>query len=110
MIEHISKHTIYYYHLVLLHLAIYSTIIDSHLLLSELHLEDAALALDILDELDIELTAVGMANLGSEGLGGLPAGRSARSSLLHHAVDLLQRQTLGLGDQEVSVDKSASTL
>ena len=36
---------------------------------------------------------------------GSPPCRGARSSLLHHLVDLLQGQTLGLGDEEVGVDK-----
>lgn len=44
----------------------------------------------------------------SEGGGWLPASRSTGSRLLHHAVDLLQRQTLGLGDEEVGVDEGAS--
>lgn len=37
-----------------------------------------------------------------------PLGRSARGGLLHHLVDLLQSKTLGLGDEEVGVDKGAS--
>ena len=45
---------------------------------------------------------------GSEGGGRLPLGRGAGSGLLHHLVDLLQRQTLGLGDQEVGVDPGSS--
>lgn len=49
-----------------------------------------------------------MAHLSSKGGSGLPAGRSTGSGLLHHLVDLLERQTLGLGDQEVGVDESAS--
>ena len=40
-----------------------------------------------------------------EGLGWAPLGGSARRGLSHHLVDLLKRQTLGLGNQEVSVDE-----
>lgn len=38
-----------------------------------------------------------------------PLGRSARGGLLHHLVDLLQGQALGLRDEEVGVDKGAGT-
>lgn len=44
--------------------------------------------------------------LGKGGMG-LPLGRVAGGGLLHHLVDLLQRQSLGLRDQEVRVDKGA---
>lgn len=63
-------------------------------------------ALNILDKVLVE---VGTSALGgSKGGSGLPLGGSTGSSLLHHLVDLLQRQALGLGDEEVGVDKSAS--
>lgn len=52
---------------------------------------------------------LGEAHLGGEGGLGLPLGGSARSGLLHHLVDLLQGETLGLGNQEVGVDESAGT-
>lgn len=42
-----------------------------------------------------------------EGGSGLPLGRSPGGGLLHHLIDLLERETLGLGDEEVSVDKGA---
>ena len=71
-----------------------------------MRLEDAALSLDVLDDLHVELAAVGMADGGGEGLVGDPLGGGTGSSLLHHAVDLLERQTLGLGNKEVGVDKS----
>ena len=37
----------------------------------------------------------------------LPSGRGAGRGLLEHAVDLLERQALGLGDEEIRVDKGA---
>jgi hypothetical protein len=43
----------------------------------------------------------------SEGVSGLPLGGGTRSSLSHHLVDLLERQTLGLGNKEVGVDESS---
>jgi hypothetical protein len=36
-----------------------------------------------------------------------PLGRGSGSGLLHHLVNLLERQTLGLGNEEVSVDEGA---
>lgn len=39
---------------------------------------------------------------------GLPASGGTGGSLLHHLVDLLEGKTLGLRDEEVSVDESAS--
>ena len=36
---------------------------------------------------------------------GDPFGRCTRSSLLHHLVDLLQGESLGLGDEEIGVDE-----
>lgn len=44
---------------------------------------------------------------GGERLAGNPLGRGAGSRLLHHLVDLLEGQTLGLGDQEVGVHEGA---
>jgi hypothetical protein len=35
----------------------------------------------------------------------LPLGRGTGGGLLHYFVNLLQSETLGLGDQEVGVDK-----
>lgn len=46
-------------------------------------------------------------DLRGKSLMGLPLGGSAGSSLLHHLVDLLQGQALGLGNQEVGVDQGA---
>ena len=43
----------------------------------------------------------------SKGLVWNPLGGSSWSRLLHHAVDLLKGETLGLWNQEVSVDESA---
>jgi hypothetical protein len=50
-------------------------------------------------------STLGEGSLG-EGVSGLPLGRSTRRSLSHHLVDLLKRQTLGLGNKEVGVDES----
>lgn len=54
------------------------------------------------------LQVVTSAHLSGKGGSGLPAGRGTGGGLLHHLVDLLEGQTLGLGDQEVGVDESAS--
>lgn len=50
---------------------------------------------------------VGETHLVREGGVRGPLGRSARGGLLHHLVDLLQGQALGLWDEEVGVDKGA---
>lgn len=58
--------------------------------------------------LDVLLDGLlGHAHLG--GVGGVrhPLGRVAGSGLLEHLVDLLESETLGLGDEEVGVDKAA---
>ena len=70
------------------------------------NLVDASLALHILDKLDIELSVL-CTHLRSERPGGLPLARRARRRLLEHLVDLLERQTLGLGHEEVRVHKGA---
>jgi hypothetical protein len=62
-----------------------------------MRLEVAALSLDILDVLHVKLAAVGVAYGEGEGLVGNPLGRGTGSGLLHHAVDLLKRKTLGFG-------------
>lgn len=69
-------------------------------------LEDGALALDILD-VEVQLLAL-EAHLRSEGAVWLPLGGGTRGGLGHHLVDLLEGQALGLGNQEESVDESAS--
>lgn len=45
------------------------------------------------------------------GIGGgrLPLGRGARGGLLHHLIDLLEGEALGLGDDEVGEQKGAGT-
>lgn len=53
------------------------------------------------------LTMLGHAHLVGESGSRSPASRVARSDLLEHLVDLLERQTLGLRNEEVSVDASA---
>ena len=66
----------------------------------------AALALDILDDIGVEHALVGETHLGREGGRGLPLGGGAGRRLLQHAVDLLEREALGLGDQDVGVDEA----
>jgi hypothetical protein len=51
------------------------------------------------DDLDIASTG--------EGLVRSPLGRGSGSGLLHHLINLLERETLGLGNEEVSVDEGA---
>lgn len=67
-----------------------------------IHLESRATALNILNHVLVK--EVTTRNLGGESGGGLPLGRQAGGSLLHHLVNLLERQTLGLGNKEVGVD------
>lgn len=50
---------------------------------------------------DLDITSIG------EGLVRSPLSRGSGSGLLHHLVNLLERQTLGLGNEEVSVDEGA---
>jgi len=74
---------------------------------TEEHLEDASLALDVLDDLGVELVALLHADLGGKGLVRLPLGRGTWRGLSHHLVDLLESKTLGLWDEEEGVDKGA---
>jgi len=67
---------------------------------------DGTLALHILDDLGVELSLLGDTHLRCKGGGWLPLGGCTWSSLLHHAVDLLERQALGLGDEDVGVDQA----
>lgn len=53
------------------------------------------------------LSLLVQSDIGSKGAVRLPLGGSARSSLFHHLVNLLKGKTLGLGDEEVGVDKGA---
>lgn len=62
-------------------------------------------AVGILSMLNSVLLSVSL--LGSKGIVRSPLGGVARVGLLQHGIDLLQRQTLGLGDQEVSVNEAA---
>ena len=43
-----------------------------------------------------------------EGGSGLPLSRGTWGRLLHHLVNLLKRQALGLGDEEVGIDECRS--
>ena len=73
-----------------------------------MRLFDGSTTLDVLDDLGVESTLLGDTHLSSEGGGGLPASRVAGVGLLHHLVDLLKSKTLGLVDEEVSVDEASS--
>lgn len=53
------------------------------------------------------LLLVGLGSAGGEGLGGNPLSRGTGSGLLHHLVNLLEGETLGLRDEEVGVDEGA---
>ena len=70
-------------------------------------LEDTSLALDVLDNLGVKLVTLLHTNGRGKGLVWLPLGRGTWSGLLHHFVNLLESKTLGLWDEEVSVDKGA---
>nr|POF13961.1 hypothetical protein CFP56_02985 [Quercus suber] len=50
---------------------------------------------------------VAVAELVDPEVAGLPAGAVARADLLHHAVDLLEGEGFGLGDEEVGEDGAA---
>jgi hypothetical protein len=67
--------------------------------------ESASTTLDVL-ELGVQLAI--LHNGRGVGGSGLPLGRSARGGLLHHLVDLLEGEALGLRDEEVGVDEGAS--
>lgn len=69
-------------------------------------LNSRARALDILDDLLVEL-AIDKTHIGSEGGVGHPLGGCPGGGLLHHAVDLLESEALGLGDEEERVDEAA---
>lgn len=57
-----------------------------------------------LDVLEMAGVATDLAGLGGEGGSRAPLGRGTRVALGEHLVDLLERETLGLGDEEVGVD------
>lgn len=63
---------------------------------------DVVVVLSLGDNLDITSTH----GLGEGGVRS-PLGRGSGSGLLHHLINLLERQTLGLGDEEVGVDEGA---
>jgi len=64
-------------------------------------------SLDIGNDFGLESALVSETHIRGEGRLGLPASRCAGSGLLHHAVDLFEGKTLGLGDEEVGVDEAA---
>lgn len=63
---------------------------------------DVVVVLSLGDDLEVTSTH----GLG-EGLMRSPLGGGSGSGLLHHLINLLKRQTLGLGNEEVSVDEGA---
>jgi len=79
-------------------------------LLSSSHtLDGRTLVLDILDDFRAQNTLFGETHVGGEGGAGDPSGRGARGRLLQHAVDLLERETLGFGHEKVGVDEADAT-
>jgi hypothetical protein len=66
------------------------------------HLERGSAALDVL-KLGVQLAI--LHDIGRESGVRPPLGGSARGGLLHHLVDLLEGEALGLGDEEVGVDE-----
>lgn len=74
--------------------------------LSNLH--DGALSLDVGDYLSVEVALLVDTHLVRKGGSWLPLGGCSWSCLLHHAVDLLEGQTLGFWDEEVGVDEAKS--
>ena len=69
-------------------------------------LNHTALALDILDNLRCQSALVCETHLGREGAVRHPFGAVAWGGLLQHAVDLLEGETLGFGNEEVGVDEA----
>ena len=64
----------------------------------------------LLRSLDRKLSVGGKTHLGGVGRVRLPSWRlSGGSSLFHHSVDLLKRETLGLPDEEVGVNVAKNT-
>jgi len=67
---------------------------------------DGTLALNISNNLRVESTLLSETHISREGGVGSPLGGCAGSALLEHAVDLLERKTLGLWDEEVGIDEA----
>jgi len=70
-------------------------------------LVDGTLPLNIGNHFGVELAIDATARDICKGAIWLPLRRCTGSRLLHHLVDLLERQTFGLGNQEVGVDESS---
>jgi hypothetical protein len=70
-------------------------------------LDSRTLALNVAHDLRRKGAIRSQTHVRSESGMRLPPSRGTGSSLLEHAIDLLERKTLGLGDEEVSVDESA---
>ena len=62
--------------------------------------------LHVLHNLRRQRPFIRQAHLGRERAVGHPLGRVPRRCLLHHAVDLFEREALGLRDEEVRVDEA----
>lgn len=69
----------------------------------DFHLVDLGCDANLLVVVNRETHLVG------EGGVGLPSRGGAGIGLLHHLIDLLQGQALGLGNKEVGVDKATGT-
>ena len=69
--------------------------------------DDAPLSLHILHNLRCESALVRETHLGREGGVWDPFGRVTGRRLLQHAIDLFERETLGLGNEHVGVDETA---
>ena len=63
---------------------------------------------DLLDNLWSQSALVGHTHISSECRVWNPFGGGTRTRLFHHAVNLLERQALGLGNEEIGVDEAAS--
>jgi hypothetical protein len=70
------------------------------------NLLDRTTPLNVLHDFGIESSLLCQTHLRSIRSMRLPLGRVDRGSLFHHAVNLLQRQTLGLVDKEVRIDEA----
>ena len=73
------------------------------MLRSELVIADSDLGV-----LEVTDVASDFAGLGGKGSRRAPLGRVTGRGLGQHLIDLLERETLGLGDEEVGVDEAAS--
>jgi len=74
-----------------------------------MELKDASLSLDIMDKVLLESSGLWVHGRGCKSLVWNPLARSSWGSLLQHAINLFQRKTLGLWNEEISIDESSGT-